>query len=86
MNAATAVKTKASPNAKASSSKELKMTAAQRKAVEGMETVSARIRYLAEQGYETKEIPHLIPNASGGQLRYQHVRNVLKAPLAKQSA
>lgn len=60
---------------------ELEMTAAQRKAVDGLPSVSARIRYLAGEGYSRSDITKLIPNASGGKLRYQHVRNVLEQKL-----
>jgi len=63
-----------------------KMTAAQTKAVGAMETVSARIRYLNDQGYTRGQITKLIPNAHGGKLLYQHVRNVLITPIAKAKA
>lgn len=66
--------------------KVLKMTAAQAKAVDGMSTVSARIRYLNGEGYSNGEITKLIPNASGNKLRYQHVRNVLITPVTKARA
>lgn len=58
------------------------MTKAQQKVVDGFTTVSARIRYLTTEGYSRSEITKLIPNAKGGKLLYQHVRNVLetKAP------
>lgn len=58
-----------------------KMTSAQAKKVKELPTVSARIRYLSEQGYSRSEITKLIKNAHGGDLRYQHVRNVLMTPL-----
>jgi hypothetical protein len=69
-----AVETKAKP--------ELSMTAAQKKVVDGLPTVSARIRYLTGEGYSRSDITKLIPNASGNKLRYQHVRNVLEQKLA----
>lgn len=62
------------------------MNAAQTKAVSALPTVSARIRYLNDEGYSRGEITKLIPNASGGQLRYQHVRNVLVTPITKAQA
>lgn len=64
---------------------ELAMTAAQQKVVDGLPTVSARIRYLHGEGYSRSDITKLIPNASGGTLRYQHVRNVLLTPLQTES-
>jgi len=63
-----------------------KMTAAQTKAVEALPTVSARIRYLNDQGFTRGQITKLIPNAHGGKLLYQHVRNVLVTPIAKAKA
>jgi hypothetical protein len=63
----------------------ISMTKAQTSTVKELPTVSARIRYLAEQGYTRSQITQLIPNAKGGKLRYQHVRNVLVTPLANQS-
>jgi hypothetical protein len=62
---------------------ELSMTSAQQKVVEGLPTVSARIRYLDAQKYTRSQITKLITNATGGQLRYQHVRNVLTAQAPK---
>jgi len=55
------------------------MTAEQKKVTDGFKTVSARIRYLDDEGYARAEIPKLITNATGGPLRYQHVRGVLEA-------
>lgn len=40
-------------------------------------TKSAKIRYLSEQGYKRSQIAKLL------NIRYQHVRNVLTAPLPK---
>ena len=62
----------------------LELTKPQAKAVAEMTTVSARIRYLHAEKYSNSQITKLITNAKGGQLLYQHVRNVLtsKAPKA----
>lgn len=51
--------------------------------VKGLPTVSARIRYLLDEGLTRSEISRAIPNASGGKLRYQHVNNVMRQTLAK---
>ncbi len=64
---------------------ELSMTAAQKKVVAGLTTVSARIRYLDSEGYSRSQITKLIPNAKGDKLLYQHVRNVLVSPAPKAS-
>ena len=61
------------------------MTKAQRKVVDGMTTVSARIRYLLSEKFTRSEITKLIPNAKGGTLLYQHVRNVDVGPTPKAS-
>lgn len=61
----------------------ISMTKAQKTQVDSLPTVSARIRYLAEQKFTRSQITKLIPNAKGGKLRYQHVRNVLVTPVAK---
>lgn len=63
--------------------KKFEMTGDQDKAVTALTTVSARIRYLNEQGYSRSEITKLIPNAKGGKLIYQHVNNVLRGPTPK---
>ncbi len=81
MNAKTAKKpaTAASaPEAKATVS----LTKAQQKVVDELPTVSARIRYLDGEQFTRSQITKLITNATGGELRYQHVRNVLLTPLA----
>ncbi len=57
----------------------LALTKAQQKTIDGMSTVSARIRFLDSEGYSRSEITKLIPNAKGGRLIYQHVRGVLTA-------
>lgn len=62
--------------------KAIAMTKPQQKVVADLPTVSAKIRYLNEQGYSRSQITKLITNAKGGVLRYQHVRNVLLTPLA----
>ncbi len=61
------------------------LTSVQDKQIASLGTVSARIRYLDKEGYTRSEISRAIPNAKGGKLRYQHVRNVLEAPAPKQS-
>ena len=65
---------------------EVKMNATQTKAIDAMPTVSSRIRYLNDQGFTRGQITKLIPNAHGGKLLYQHVRNVLITPIAKAKA
>lgn len=45
--------------------------------LEGMKTVSSKIRYLAGQGKSRAEIAKIL------NIRYQHVRNVLVTPLKK---
>lgn len=65
---------------------QLPMTAAQLEVVNGMETVSDRIRYLTAEGYTRGNIIKMIPNAHGKQLLYQHVRNVLVGPKPKAEA
>ncbi len=55
------------------------LSKAQQKTVDGMTTVSARIRFLDSEGFTRSEITRLIPNAKGGKLIYQHVRGVLTA-------
>lgn len=59
------------------------LSKAQQTAVDKLSTVSARIRYLDSEKFSRSDITKLIPNASGGQLRYQHVRNVLITPVGK---
>ncbi len=61
------------------------LSKAQATAIKGLPTVSARIRYLDAQKFTRSQITQLIPNAKGGKLRYQHVRNVLVTPLATKS-
>ena len=80
MNTKTATKEVEAPvNSKA---KTASLTKAQQKIVDDLPTVSARIRYLNEQEFSRSEITKLITNATGGELRYQHVRNVLLTPLS----
>lgn len=69
------------PEVQANEKTELKLTKAQQAEVDKLTTVSARIRYLANEGYTRGQITKLIPNAKGGQLLYQHVRNVLITPV-----
>lgn len=83
MNAKTA--TKAAPATDAKDAKDKKegpkLTAPQTKQIKDM-NCSQRIRFLDSEGYTRSQITKLIPNASGGPLRYQHVRNVLEQKLA----
>lgn len=49
---------------------------------------SKKIRYLLSQGKSVKEVYHLLANygvttKSGGEIRYQHVRNVAMTKLAE---
>ena len=60
--------------------KTVSITAAQTKAINGMSTVSAKIRYLDSEGYERGEIAKALGK------RYQHVRNVLITPITKARA
>jgi NRPS condensation-like uncharacterized protein len=53
-----------------------KLSAEQAKAVAAIAGVSDRIRYLTKQALTRAQITQVIPNAKGGKLRYQHVRNV----------
>lgn len=48
----------------------------------GFTTTSARIRELARLGAKNGEIAKILTNEKGN-IRYQHVRNVLAAPLKK---
>ena len=57
----------------------LSLSKAQQKTVDGMTTVSARIRFLDSEGFTRAQITKLIPNAKGEKLIYQHVRGVLTA-------
>lgn len=71
------------PQEQASADKTVTLTKAQQKKVAELTTVSDRIRYLNAQGYSRSEITRAIPNAKGGKLLYQHVRNVLITPVGK---
>jgi len=82
MNAKTATKTAPVAETKAATKAVVSLTKAQQKVVDGLPTVSARIRYLDGEQFTRSQITKLITNASGGELRYQHVRNVLLTPLA----
>jgi len=62
--------------------KEFGLTKEQQTQVGALPTVSARIRYLDSEGLTRSQITKTITNARGGQLLYQHVRNVLVTPLA----
>ncbi len=76
----------ATQSTKKSTDKTVELTKAQQTAVAKLDTVSARIRYLDAEGYSRSEITKAIPNAKGGTLLYQHVRNVLITPVAKASS
>lgn len=52
-----------------------KTSSEQTAALAGMETTSARIRYLAAEGYKTADIARILD------IRYQWARNVLITPL-----
>ena len=81
---ATAQKQEAQTTEAAAESKPaVALSKAQQTQAEKLATVSARIRYLDKEGFSRSDITKLIPNASGGQLRYQHVRNVLITPVGK---
>jgi len=81
---ATATKQEAQATEAAAESKPaVALSKAQQAAVDKLPTVSARIRYLDSEKFSRSDITKLIPNASGGQLRYQHVRNVLITPVGK---
>ncbi len=62
---------------------DVSLTKAQQNKVNGLPTVSARIRYLDSEAFTRSQITKLITNATGGVLRYQHVRNVLVTEVAK---
>lgn len=51
------------------------LTSEQTKAVEAIQTVSGRIRYLHSENYTTSQIAKVLGK------RYQHVRNVLITPI-----
>ena len=61
----------------------ISLSKTQQKTCDGLPTVSARIRYLAAEGYTRSETTKLITNATGGKLLYQHVRNVLEMKVSK---
>ncbi len=75
--------TKAKKETAAPAQDVLALSKAQQTAVGKLPTVSARIRYLDSEGFTRSQITKLIPNAKGGKLLYQHVRNVLITPVAK---
>ncbi len=70
---------KADTNAPEQEASVLSLSKAQQKTVDGMSTVSARIRFLDSEGFSRSDITKLIPNAKGEKLIYQHVRGVLTA-------
>jgi hypothetical protein len=49
---------------------------------QGMSTLSSRIRHLHALGMPTAEIVKVVKRGNGEHPKYQHVRNVLKQPLA----
>ncbi len=64
----------------------ISLTKTQQSMVDGLPTVSARIRYLDSEGLTRSQITKVIPNAKGGTLLYQHVRNVLVQDVANAKA
>lgn len=58
------------------------MTNEQSRIVEHLAGPSTRIRFLLSEGLTRSQIKDVIPNAKGGQLLYQHVRNVEKQELS----
>ena len=56
---------------------EVVLTEAQKKEMEGLKTISSKIRYLHNEGLTRGQI------ATALNKRYQHVRNVLESPLKK---
>ncbi len=64
----------------------ISLTKAQQTKVDALPTVSARIRYLDSEGLTRSQITKVIPNAKGGTLLYQHVRNVLVQDVANAKA
>jgi len=58
------------------------MTDEQSRIVEHLKGPSTRIRFLLSEGLTRSQIKDVIPNAKGGQLLYQHVRNVEKQELS----
>ena len=60
--------------------KEQSLTGAQTKQINALSTVSARIRYLDNEGYSRSQIAAALGK------RYQHVRNVLITPITKAKA
>jgi len=65
---------------------EIQATKPQLKKLAELTTVSSRIRFLDSEGYSRSDITKLITNASGGKLRYQHVRNVLTSQAPKKAS
>ncbi len=63
--------------------KSISLTKAQQKAYDELTTISAKIRYLASEGFSTKENKYGMI-ARFMNKRTQHVRNVLTQPLKKQ--
>jgi hypothetical protein len=47
-------------------------------------TVSAKIRFLAGEGYTTGDVSRIMTELEGRLVRFQHVRNVLITPLKRQ--
>jgi hypothetical protein len=56
------------------------LTAAQKHEMERLPNISSKMRFLQAEGYETADIARIVNR------RYQHVRNVLKQPLANKTA
>ncbi len=72
---------------KAKASKKIHtLTAKQQKAFDLLEGPSKRIRYLTGEGLSRVQIVDVCPNAKGGKILYQHVKNVQDAMIAKDKA
>lgn len=52
----------------------------------GLDSLSARIRYLHAMGLKTAEITKIVRRSNDEAPRYQHVRNVILTPLKKVEA
>lgn len=64
----------------------IQLDEAQKAKFDGMQTKSDRIRFLSSLGYKNGPIAKFLSSVYGKEVRYQHVRNVLKTPLKKVAA
>lgn len=60
------------------------LSKAQAPAYAALTTVSAKIRYLAAEGYDRGSVSRIMTELEGRLVRYQHVRNVLITPLKRE--